>query len=95
MQLTWNFVLLCIIFGVIPILVGGWIAYRKNDFISRGVVISLFSSWYGPIFMYFSPPSRAREGDEEDMASWPTTGPFACLSFIATCLVVYLVVKYI
>jgi hypothetical protein len=90
-QMVWNKIIIFIVLSIIPMIVGGWVAYRKKDYIARGVVISLFASWFGPIFMYFQPDSKARQGDTGDEQSWPANGPLACMCFIASILVYYVI----
>ena len=95
MEFNAQFVLLAVGLVVLPSLVGGWMAVRKNDFFSRGFILSLLSSWYGPIFIYLAPPSRAREGDRLDQESWPLNGPIANMCLIATAVVGYLIYKWL
>lgn len=88
-------VYIAIFFVLLPGLVGGAVARMKNDFFSRGLVISIFSSWFGPLFMYFTRPSLAREGDAEDEESWPPSGPLACGALILVCVLIWLGAKFI
>lgn len=90
-QMVWNKIIIFIVFSIIPMIVGGWVAHIKKDYIARGAVISLFASWFGPIFMYFQPDSKAREGDGEDEESWPSNGPLACMCFVAALILYYIV----
>jgi len=88
-QMVWNKIIVFVLLSILPMIVGGWVAYRKKDYIARGVVVSLFSSWFGPLFMYFEAESKARQGDDEDEGSWPSTGPMASLCFIVSILLYY------
>jgi hypothetical protein len=62
---------------------GGFVAYRKGDFFSRGVAITAFTNIFGLIFMLKAPPSRARTGDENDIKNWHIHGAIGGLCFIA------------
>lgn len=90
-QAVWNKIILFVVLSVAPMIVGGWVAHFKKDYIARGVVISLFSSWLGPVFMYFQPESKARQGDDEDDRSWPSNGPAACMCFIGAIILYYII----
>lgn len=86
-----NKLIIFLVLSILPMIVGGWVSHHKKDYIARGVVISLFSSWFGPIFMYFQPESKARQGDDEDDKSWPSNGPAACMCFIGAIILYYIV----
>jgi hypothetical protein len=90
-QMVWNKIIIFIVLSVLPMIVGGWVAHLKKDFIARGVIISLFSSWFGPAFMYFQKDSKAREGDVEDDQSWPSNGPLACMCFIGAIILYFII----
>lgn len=90
-QMVINKLIIFLVLSILPMIVGGWVAYRKKDYITRGVVISLLASWFGPVFMYFQPESKARQGEQEDEESWPSNGPLACMCFIAA-LILYAIV---
>ena len=57
-------------------LLGGLVAWRKGDFFSRGLCISLMGGIFVPIFFAFSPRSHAREGDQTDLDLWHVHGCF-------------------
>ena len=92
-QMVWNKIIIFIVISIIPMIVGGWVAHRKKDFIARGVVISLFASWFGPVFMYMQPDSKARQGDAEDAEAWPANGPLACMCFVVAILLYFVISK--
>ena len=91
-QMVIDKLIIFLVFSILPMIVGGWVAHRKKDYITRGVVVSLLSSWFGPIFMFFQPDSKARLGDAEDDESWPANGPLACMCFVGA-LILYFVIK--
>ncbi len=90
---NWGKVVIGLIVVVAPMIAGGFVAQWKKDFFSRGMMISLLSSWFGPMFMIFCQPSRARQDDPDDMQSWPSTGPMASLCFLGACILIYLIAK--
>jgi hypothetical protein len=90
-QMVIDKLIIFLVLSILPMIVGGWVAYRKKDYVTRGVVISLLASWLGPVFMYFQPDSKAREGDKEDEESWPSSGPVACMCFVGA-LILYVIV---
>ena len=93
-DMVWDKILIFIVFSIIPMIVGGWVARYKKDYITRGVVISLFASWFGPLFMFLSPESKARQGDQEDEDNWPANGPAACMCFISS-VILYFLIRYL
>ncbi|MGD8561794.1 MAG: hypothetical protein PVG03_04640 [Desulfarculaceae bacterium] len=94
MKFSLTYLLGVSLFFLIPALVGGWLARQKGDFYSRGFIISLISSWWGPLFIHLSPQSKAKHGDSEDKDAWPQNGPLANMCFIASCVVVYIIYKW-
>jgi hypothetical protein len=92
-KMVWTKITIFIVLSIIPMIVGGWVAHRKKDYIARGVVISLFASWLGPVFMYMQPDSKARQGDAEDNESWPSNGPVACMCFVGAVILYYIFSK--
>ena len=69
-----QYLLIC--YFLVSVVLGGFIAHKKGDFASRGAAISLFSGLFGILFMYFAPPSKAREGDKR---IWPDKAPEATI----------------
>ncbi len=86
-----NKLIIFLVLSILPMIVGGWVAHIKKDYIARGVAISLFSSWFGPLFMYFQPDSKARQDDDEDEKSWPANGPAACMCFIGAVILYFII----
>lgn len=73
-------------------LLGGWIALKKGDYFSRGLVMSLFSGFLGPLFLYFAPASTAREPGGDQDNPWHTNGVFPAIIHTLLVLVIYFAV---
>lgn len=73
-------------------LLGGWVAMKKGDYFSRGLVMSLFSGFMGPLFLYFSPHSTARQPGGDEEKPWHTNGVFPAIIHTVLVLVVYFAV---
>lgn len=66
----------CYAFVVIS---SGVIARIKGDYFSRGMAITFITSIFGIIAMIFSPSSKARIHDEQDVHGWPSNAHFAVI----------------
>jgi hypothetical protein len=60
-----------VLVALIVLLSGGLIAYRKGDFFSRGVAVTLFTGVFGLIALGASKRSKAKEGHLIDYHYWP------------------------
>jgi hypothetical protein len=67
---------------------GGAVAYLKRDFITRGMAICFFTSFWGLLAMVLSPSSKARVGDEHDRQFWP---PYSWIAVGCTLLTIVVV----
>ncbi|NIM18393.1 MAG: hypothetical protein GTO45_40960 [Candidatus Aminicenantes bacterium] len=71
-----------LIYIVFSSILGAIIAYKKKDFFSRGLFISMITGLMGAATLFFTPDSKAKEGDEYDLHSWPKQRGLAPILFI-------------
>lgn len=74
-----------ILYTVVSMVAGAFIARFRKDYASRGAAISMFSGIFGPVFMWLSPNSKVREGDT---AVWPDRSPEATVLNIILVLLI-------
>ena len=77
------------IYGL-TLLAGGFIAYVKNDYFSRGFFICLFTGIFGLIVLVKSKPSLAKEGNEYDQQFWPANSYYALIGMAFSFLIFWL-----
>ncbi len=76
-------------------IIGGFIAYTKNDYFSRGFFICLITSVFGIIAIILSPKSKAKEGDKKDYHGWPKYGSYAVLFIMGFSFLLYILLLII
>jgi len=79
------------VYLVVACLLGGLVAWKKGDYFSRGLCISLMAGIFAPIYFAFSPRSHAREGDENDLLLWHVHGVFATITHVLVIFLAWLV----
>jgi hypothetical protein len=62
---------LLFMYFIISALAGGYIAYKKGDFFTRGFFIALFTGIWGISILLFTSASKARENKTSDKHYWP------------------------
>lgn len=72
-----------LIYIVISSILGAVIAYKKKDFFSRGLFISMITGMLGVATLLFAPNSSAKESNEYDLHSWPKQRGLAPILFIS------------
>jgi hypothetical protein len=91
MEKNWLFLTIC--YTYLPIvIIGGFIAVKKGDYFTRGAAITAFTWIFGLLSLLLAPPSKARQGDKEDLEGWHAhgaTGGTLFLVFIC-CFLIYM-----
>ena len=72
-------------------IVGGIIAYKKDDYFSRGFFICLFTGIFGLIAIILSSKSEAKAGNEIDYHSWPQYGAYAVFLLLGFVIIALLI----
>ncbi|KAA3617549.1 MAG: hypothetical protein D8M58_01695 [Calditrichaeota bacterium] len=76
-----------IVYGII-VVSGGFVAYSKNDYFSRGFFICLLTGVFGLAVLVKSKPSLAKDDNEYDKHYWPGNSHYALLATAITFLIV-------
>jgi TctA family transporter len=62
---------LLFVYFVVSALIGGYIAFKKEDYFTRGFFMTLFTGIWGISILIFASPSKAKENKKSDKHYWP------------------------
>ena len=75
-------------------IVGGIVAYKKDDYFSRGFATIALTWVFGLIFLLKAPRSKAKEGDQDDYKNWHSHASTGGV-WIFAMIVLYVLIKAI